>query len=124
MASIGISKLEGENIKKSIEEIKRYYATNNEISYFFNNEYDKKEYDDLNERGINGERFIYRNYLSDFYSHLTEDQKKFIAKFHVLLGAAIREDREDREYNLKNYDELNNIFFNERRDNDWKIKLR
>ena len=108
MVSIGISKLEGENIKKSIEEIKRYYATNNEISYFFNNEYDKKEYDDLNERGINGERFIYRNYLSDFYSHLTEDQKKFIAKFHVLLGAAIREDREDREYNLKNYEELNN----------------
>ena len=118
MVTIGISEPEGgekykmtiEEYEKSMEEVKRYYATNNEITYFFNNEYNKKEYDDLDERSINGERFIHRNYLSDFYSQLTDEQKKFLAKFHVLLGSAIREDSNDKEYNLKNYDELNNKF--------------
>ena len=111
MVTIGISEPEGvRKDKMVIEELERYYATNNEITYFFNNEVDKKEYDDLNERNNNGERFIHRKYLSDFYSQLTDEQKKFIAKFHVLLGSAIVEDENDKEYNLKNYEKLNNIF--------------
>jgi len=111
MVTIGISELEGvRKYKMAMEELKRYDATNNEITYFFNNEYNKKEYDDLNEMGINGDGFIYRKCLSDFYSQLTEEQKKFIAKFHVLLGSAITEDNKDKEYNLKNYEELNSKF--------------
>lgn len=111
MVTIGISEPEGvRKDKTAIEELERYDATNNEITYFFNNEYNKKDYEDLNERGINGEGFIYRKCFSDFYSKLTEEQKKFIAKFQVLLGAAITEDNQDKEYNLKNYEKLNNIF--------------
>jgi hypothetical protein len=73
-------------------------------------EANKKEYDDRDKRNANGERFVCRNYLSDFYSQLTEEQKKFIAKYQVILGYALTEDRHDNEYNIKNYDMLNKNF--------------
>ena len=115
MVSIGISELGGKrkediSMKDPMEEFKRYYATDNEIDHFFNIEAIKKEYIDRDKRTKNGERFACRNYLSDFYSNLTEEQKKFIAKFQVILGSAILEDRQDNEYNRKNYKELNNNF--------------
>jgi hypothetical protein len=100
-----------EELMKSFE---RYYATDSEMEYLFNTEFNKEEYDELN-KNLNkkdtngeGERFISRKYLSDFYSQLTEEQKKFIAKFQVILASAILEDKLDREYNIKNYEELNN----------------
>jgi hypothetical protein len=61
---------------------------------------DRKEYEDLNTRSIKGERFACRNYLSDWYSKLTEEQKELIAEFQVLLGSALVEDKKDKEYNL------------------------
>jgi hypothetical protein len=72
----------------------------------FDTELDKKEYADQNMRIIEGEKFVCRDYLSDFYSQLTDDQKKFIAKFQVLFGSALIEDKKDKEYNLKNYDDM------------------
>jgi hypothetical protein len=97
-----------EELMKSFE---RYYATDSEMEYLFNTEFNKEEYDELNKnlnkKDTNGERFISRKYLSNFYSQLTEEQKKFIAKFQVILASAILEDKLDREYNIENYEELN-----------------
>jgi hypothetical protein len=97
-----------EELMKSFE---RYYAINNKMENLFNTEFNKEEYDELNKnlnkKDTNRERFISRKYLSDFYSQLTEEQKKFIAKFQVILASAILEDKLDREYNIENYEELN-----------------
>ena len=94
----------------SMEELKRFYDTDSEISHLFDIEVDKKEYDDMTIRSIKGERFACRNYLCDWYSQLTEEQKKFITKFRVIYSSARVEDDHDREYNVKNYKELNNYF--------------
>ena len=115
MVTIGISEPKGRrkdkiSTEESIEELKRFYDTCNEMASIFNTEVNRKEYDDLNERSINGERFACRNYISEFYSKLTEEQKKLVAKIQVLFEFARVEDKYDKEYNLKNYDELNNIF--------------
>ena len=96
-----------EDLMKSFE---RFHDTCNEMASVFNTEINRKEYDDLNERSINGERFACRNYISEFYSKLTDEQKKLVAKIQVLFEFAFIEDKHDSEYNLKNYDELNNIF--------------
>ena len=93
-----------------MEEFKRYYDTCNEMGSIFNTEVTRKEYSDLNIRSIDGERFACRNHFSDFYSKLTEEQKKFIARVHALFEFALIEDKYDKEYNLKNYDEMNNNF--------------
>ena len=97
-------------MEDSMEEFKRFYNTHSEIGRLFDTEDDKKEFVDLTIRSITGERFACCNYLSDWYSQLTEEQKKFIAKFQVLLGSALVEDNQDKEYNLNNYKELNNNF--------------
>jgi hypothetical protein len=111
MVTIGISKPEGERKDKiSMEKIKRFHDIYHEIDNFFDIEADKKEYDDRDKRTNNGERFACRNYLSDFYSHLTEEQKELIAKFRVVFGSALVEDEYDREYNLTNYNEIHKNF--------------
>ena len=97
-------------MEDSMEEFKRFYDTHSEIGRLFDTEDDKKEFVDLTIRSIKGERFACRNYLSDWYSQLTAEQKKFIAKFQVLLGSALVEDNNDNEYNLQNFDMLNNNF--------------
>jgi len=97
-------------MKDLMKSFKRYYDTCNEMGSIFNTEVTRKEYSDLNIRSINGERFACRDYLSDFYSNLTEEQKDLIAKFQVVFGSAILEDKHDKKYNLKNYEEMNNNF--------------
>jgi hypothetical protein len=97
-------------MEELMEEFKRFYDTHSEIDYLFTMEANKKEYDDRDKRNANGERFVCRNHLSDFYSQLTEEQKKFIAKYQVILGYALIEDRHDNEYNIKNYYEMNKNF--------------
>jgi hypothetical protein len=96
-----------EDLMKSFE---KFRDTCNEMASIFNTEVNRKEYDDLNIKSINGERFACRNYISEFYSQLTEEQKKLVAKIQILLEFAFIEDKYDSEYNLKNYDELNNNF--------------
>ena len=88
----------------------RFHDTCNEMGSLFNTEINRKEYEDLNERSINEERFACRNYLSEVYSKLTEEQKKLVAKIQVLFEFAHMEDKYDMEYNLKNYDKMNNNF--------------
>ena len=97
-------------MEDSMEEFKRFYNTHSEIGRLFDTEDDKKEFVDLTIRSIKGERFACRNYLCDWYSQLTAEQKKFIVKFQVLLGSALVEDNNDNEYNLQNFDILNNNF--------------
>ena len=89
----------------------RFNDTYNEIKSDFNTVADREEYVDIITRSSKGERFICRNYLSDWYSKLTKEQKELIAEFEVLLGAACLEDKHDMEYNLKNYDMLNDKNF-------------
>jgi CRISPR/Cas system CSM-associated protein Csm3 (group 7 of RAMP superfamily) len=79
----------------------KYRDTRKEIDYLFIET--DKEYEDLDMRSIKGERFVRRNYLSDWYSKLTKEQKKLISQFQVLFGSALMEDRNDEEYNFKNY---------------------
>jgi hypothetical protein len=92
-----------EDLLKSFE---RFRDTRNEIDCLLND----AKYKDLNIRSIKGERFLCRDTLSDWYSQLTEEQKKLIAEFRVLFGSALAEDKKDKEYNLKNYVILNKNF--------------
>jgi hypothetical protein len=94
-----------EDLMKSFE---KYLDISKEIRQLFNAELYKKEYADQNMRIVEGEKFVCRDYLSDWYSQLTEEQKKLIAKFQVVYGSALVEDKHDRQYNLKNYEEMNN----------------
>ena len=87
-----------EELMKSFE---KYRNIRNEIDYLFNES--NEEYKDLNIKNNNDKRFAYRDYLSDWYSQLTEEQKKLISQFQVLFGSALIEDRNDEEYNFKNY---------------------
>jgi hypothetical protein len=94
-----------EDLMKSFE---KYRDIIKEIRQLFNAELYKKEYVDQNMRVVEGEKFVCRDYLSDWYSQLTEEQKKLIAKFQVVYGSALVEDKHYRQYNLKNYEEMNN----------------
>ena len=96
-----------EDLMKSFFETFR--DTYDEIDYLFIEA--DKEYEDQNiKSSVKGERFACRNYLSDWYSKLTEEQKKLISEFQVVFRSALVEDEYDREYNLKNYDKMNNNF--------------
>jgi hypothetical protein len=86
-----------EDLMKSFE---KYLDISKEIRQLFNAELYKKEYADQNMRIVEGEKFVCRDYLSDWYSQLTEEQKKLIAKFQVVFGSALVEDKKDKEYNL------------------------
>ena len=97
-------------MKDSMEEFERFHDTYNEIKSDFNTVADREEYVDINTRSAKGERFVCRNYLSDWYSQFTNEQKELLAEFQVILGSARLEDSKDKEYNLKNFDMLNNNF--------------
>lgn len=88
----------------------RFCDTHNEIKSIFNTVANRKEYVDIDMRSIKGEKFICRNYLSDWYSQRTEEQKELLAEFQVLFGSALAEDKNDKEYNLQNFNMLNNNF--------------
>ena len=97
-------------MKDLMKSFERFRNINCEIRSKFDTELDKKVYADQNMMVAEGEKFVYRDYLSDFYSQLTEEQKDLIAKFQVVFGSAILEDDHDKKYNLKNYEEMNNNF--------------
>jgi hypothetical protein len=98
-----------------MELFERFHDTEREINHFVNIGIDKKECLDINARSVKGERFACRNYLSNYYSKLTQEQKELIGEFQALLGSALVEDRNDKEYNLKNYEMLY--------DNNFSIKV-